>query len=306
MRKIIILVIVCCNCFFFAAAQELNAKVTVIASQIKSTIDKKAFQTLQTALTNFLNNRKWTNDNYQQQEKIACNFLLTLTKDVETNVYAAVLTIQSGRPIYNSAYVSPILNYQDNDVTFKYVEFQQVEFNENNVMGTDPAASNLTAIFAYYVYMILGLDYDSFSPRGGDQFFRKAQSIVTNAPDGRNITGWKAFDGQRNRYWLAENFNNSKYTLLHDTYYAYYRLGMDKMYEDENQGRQQMLNSLNNLNTLNADNPNLFGVQFFFLGKNDELAKVFKKSPPQERVRASELLQRLDITNAERYKQELK
>ncbi|MCC6288813.1 MAG: DUF4835 family protein [Chitinophagaceae bacterium] len=305
MRKIILLVIVCCN-GGFVIGQELNAKVTVIASQIKSTVDKKAFQTLQTALTNFLNNRKWTNDSYQQQEKIACNFLLTLTKDVETNVYGAVLTVQAGRPVYNSAYVSPILNYQDNEVTFKYIEFQQVEFSENNVMGTDPAASNLTAVFAYYVYMILGLDYDSFSARGGDQFFKKAQSIVTNAPDGRNITGWKAFDGQRNRYWLAENFNNSKYTLLHDTYYTYYRLGMDKMYEDENQARQQILNGLNNLNTLNTDNPNLFGIQFFFLGKNDELSKVFKKSPPQERTRASELLQRLDITNAERYKQELK
>lgn len=306
MRKNIILLVIACCTAMHGVGQELNAKVTVIASQIKSTVDKKAFQTLQTALTTLLNNRKWTKDNYQQQEKISCNFLLNLTKDIESNVYGASLTIQAGRPVYNSAYVSPILNYQDNDVAFKYIEFQQVEFNENNVMGTDPLASNLTAIFAYYVYMILGLDYDSFSPRGGDQYFKKAQNIVTNAPDGRNITGWKAFDGQRNRYWLADNFNNSKFTLLHDTYYTYYRLGMDKMYEDENQARQQILNSLNNLNTLNTDNPNLMGIQFFFLGKNDELAKAFKKSPPQERVRASELLQRLDITNAEKYKQALK
>lgn len=306
MRKIIVILVIACCAIRQANGQELNAKVTVVASQIKSTVDKKVFQTLQTALTNLLNNRKWTKDNYQQQEKITCNFVMNLTKEVESNVYGAVLTIQAGRPIYNSAYTSPIVNYQDNDVTFKYVEFQQIEFNENNVMGTDPQASNLTAIFAYYVYMILGLDYDSFSPRGGDQYFKRAQTIVTNAPDGRSITGWKAFDGQHNRYWLADNFNNSKFTLLHDTYYAYYRLGMDKMYEDENQGRQQILNSLNNLNTLNADNPNLFGVQFFFLGKNDELAKAFAKSPPQERVRASELLQRLDITNADKYKQALK
>ena len=306
MRKISIILTVSFCIALHGAAQELNAKVTVISAQIKSTVDKKVFQTLQTALTTLLNNRKWTNDNFQQQEKIACNFVLNITREVESNVYGAVLTVQAARPVYNSAYTSPIVNYQDNDITFKYIEFQQVEFNENNVMGTDPQASNLTAVFAYYVYMILGLDYDSFSPRGGDQYFRKMQSIVTNAPDGRNISGWKAFDGQRNRYWLAENFNNSKYTLLHDTYYTYYRLGMDKMYEDENQARQQILNSLNSLNTLNADNPNLMGIQFFFLGKNDELAKAFAKSPPQERVRASELLQRLDITNAERYKQALK
>ena len=200
MHKISILLVgllfSCC-----VSGQELNAKVSVMAGQIKSSVDKKAFQTLQTALTNLLNNRKWTNDSYRQQEKIVCHFLLNITQDVEPNVYRAVLTIQSARPVYNSSYVSPLINFQDNDVTFKYVEFQQVEFNESNITGSDPAASNLTAIFAYYVYMILGLDYDSFSPRGGDLYFKKAQQIVTSAPDGRNITGWKAFDGQRNRYW---------------------------------------------------------------------------------------------------------
>lgn len=305
MRNISILLVglllSCC-----VSGQELNAKVSVMAGQIKSSVDKKAFQTLQTALTNFLNNRKWTNDSYRQQEKIVCHFLLNLTQDIETNVYRAVLTIQAARPVYNSSYVSPLMNFQDNDVTFKYVEFQQVEFNESNITGSDPAASNLTAIFAYYVYMILGLDYDSFSPRGGDPYFKKAQQIVTGAPDGRNITGWKAFDGQRNRYWLAENFNNSKYSLLHDAYYTYYRLGLDKMYEDENEARQQVLNGLNHLNTLTTDNRNLMALQFFFLGKSEELSKLFKKSPPQERVRASELLQRLDIANAGTYKQELK
>jgi hypothetical protein len=305
MRKILVLSVALLT-FFNGYAQELNAKVTVISGQIKSTVDKKVFQTLQTALTNFLNSRKWTQDNYQQQEKIVCNFLLNLTKEVESNVYGAVLTIQSGRPIYNSAYMSPIVNFQDNDVTFKYIEFQQLDFNDNNASGSDPLTANLTAVFAYYVYMILGLDYDSFAPRGGSQYFTKAQSIVTNAPDGRNISGWKAFDGQRNRYWLAENFTNSKYTLLHDAYYSYYRQGMDKMYENENEARPQILNALNALNTINVDNPNLMGVQFFFLGKSDELAKIFKKSPPQEKSRASELLQRLDISNAERYKQELK
>lgn len=305
MRKILVLSVVLLT-FFNGYAQELNAKVTVISGQIKSSVDKKVFQTLQTALTNFLNSRKWTQDNYQQQEKIVCNFLLNLTKEVESNVYGAVLTIQSGRPVYNSAYMSPIINFQDNDVTFKYIEFQQLNFNDNNASGTDPLTANLTAVFAYYVYMILGLDYDSFAPRGGSQYFTKAQSIVTNAPDGRNISGWKAFDGQRNRYWLAENFTNSKYTLLHDVYYTYYRQGMDKMYENENEARPQIMNALNALNTINVDNPNLMGVQFFFLGKSDELAKIFKKSPPQEKSRASELLQRLDISNAERYKQELK
>lgn len=305
MRRIFLLIV---TLFMFSSgySQELNAKVTVMSGQIRSTVDKKVFQTLQTALMNFLNNRKWTQDAFQQQEKIVCNFLLNLTKEVEPNVYGAVLTIQAGRPIYNSSYMSPIVNFQDNDVTFKYIEFQQLDFNENSVSGTDPLVANLTAVFAYYVYIILGLDYDSFAPRGGDQYFKKAERIVTSAPDGRNISGWKAFDGQKNRYWLAENFTNNKYTLLHDVYFTYYRQGMDKMYENENEARPQIVNALNALNTINTDNPNLMGVQFFFLGKSDELAKIFKKSPPQEKSRASELLQRLDISNAERYKQELK
>ena len=143
--------------FFNRVFWELNAKVTVASGQIRSTVDKKVFQTLQTALVNFLNSRKWTQDAYQQQEKIVCNFLLNLTKEVEPNVYGAVLTIQAGRPIYNSSYMSPIVNFQDNDVTFKYIEFQQLDFNENSVSGTDPLTANLTAVFAYYVYMILGL-----------------------------------------------------------------------------------------------------------------------------------------------------
>lgn len=291
---------------FFVTGQELNAKVTVMAGQIQSSVSKNVFQTLQTALTNLLNNRRWTNDSYRQQEKLVCHFLLNITQTVEPNVYRAVLTIQAARPVYNSTYVSPLMNFQDNDVTFRYVEFQLVEFNESNITGSDPAASNLTAIFAYYTYIILGLDYDSFSPRGGDAYFKKANQIVSGAPDGRNITGWKAFDGQRNRYWLAENFNNSKYSLLHDAYYIYYRKGMDKMYEDENEARQQVLNALNDLNTLSTDNRNLMAISFFFLGKRDELSGLFKKSPQPEKVRASELLQRLDIANAGIYKQELK
>lgn len=305
MRRVVCLIGVCI-CMKYSFAQELNAKVTVVAAQVSSATDKKVFQTLQTTLTNFLNNKKWTKDSYQQQEKIACNFLLNLTQDADANVYKAMLTIQAGRPVYNSNYITPIVNFQDNDVTFKYVEFQQIEFNENNIVGSDPQASNLMAVLAYYVYMILGLDYDSFAPRGGDQYFKRAQNIVVNAPDGRNITGWKAFDGQRNRYWLAENFTNSKYTLLHDSYYTYYHLGLDKMYEDENEARQQVLNSLNALNTLSTDNRNLMGLYFFFLGKSDELIRMFKKAPPQEKVRASELLQRLDISKAGDYKQELK
>jgi hypothetical protein len=288
-----------------ANAQELNARVNVNSSSVGTTVNQNVFQTLQTAINNFINNRKWTTDNFLPNEKIDCSFLLTLQPTTDDNVYTATLTIQAGRPVFNSSYLSPIINFQDKDFEFKYVQYQQLNFNENNVAGTDALASNLTAVLAYYAYMILGFDYDSFSPKGGEPYFQKAQNIVTNAPEDRGIAGWKAFDGIRNRYWLAENMLNARYNQIHDIYYGYYRLGMDKMYDDPDAGRTAILNVLNQLNSFNSDNPNTMINQFFFQGKATELINIFSKAPPDDKSRASELLQKLDLTNSSRYKDEL-
>lgn len=308
MRKIKSLLLVA---FFLAFTiisngQEIKAKVTVNAARIPSTTDKKVFQTLQTALSNFINNRKWTNDVFQPDERIECNFNLSLTQQLEPGVYQAALTIQAARPVFNASYVSPLLNYQDNDVTFRYVEYQPLEFNETNPQGNDPTASNLTAVFAYYVNMILGFDYDSFSKNGGAAYFQKAQNIVNNAPEARGISGWKPFDGTRNRYWLAENMNNSRYTLIHDAFYNYYRAGLDKMYDDMNIGRKGIIDCLTNIDNVNTEVPNTMIVQFFFQGKVDEMIKIFSKANPTDKARALELLQKLDVSNSSRYKEELK
>lgn len=288
-----------------SVAQELQARISINSSSVSSQVDKKIFQTLQTALQNLLNNRKWTNDAYQQQEKINCNFLLVIT-EANNNVFKGNLTVQAARPVFNSTYNTPLVNFRDEAVAFRYVEFQPIEFNENRVSGSDGLTSNLPAIFAYYVYLILGLDYDSFSLRGGDPYFQKAQYIVNNAPDGRDIVGWKAFDGQRNRYWLIENLVNNRYTLAHDAIYNYYRLGMDFMYENEPEARAAILNAISQLTTLNNDMRNSMIIPFFFQGKSMELVRVFKKAPPEERQKAREMMERLDISNANTYKQELK
>ena len=305
MRKLIFLLL-----FFITGlcvqAQELKATISVVSNQVGNSVNPGVFRTLQTALNNFINNRKWTGDNFLPNEKIECNFLLNLEATAETNVYNASLTIQAARPVYNTTYLSPIINFRDENISFKYVEFQQLDFNENRVSGTDAQVSNLTAVFAYYINMILAFDYDSFSQHGGDTYFQKAQNIVNNAPDGRGISGWKAFDGVRNRYWLVENMLNSRYTIMHDVYYNYYRLGMDKFYEDENTARAEIMNVLNLLNNFNNDNPNKMINQFFFQGKSTELVKLFLKAPQQDKARASELLQKIDITNANKYKDELK
>jgi hypothetical protein len=306
-HKPILLFIAIITTLSTAHSQELNARVRIIDNAIPTTIERKIFRTLETALTNFLNNRKWTTDNFQPNEKINCQFLINLEKMDEPNVFNASLTVQAARPVYATSYVSPIINYQDANVDFKYVEFQQLEFNENRVSGTDPLASNLTAIIAYYAYVILGFDYNSFSLKGGDAYFQKALNIVNNAPDASKISGWKSYENNnRNRYWLTENLINNRYGVIHDVYHTYYRKGIDFFYEDENAGRAEILNALIYLDNLSRENPNLMIVQFFMLGKSNEIIGVFKKAPPQEKARALEMLMRLDVTNSNKYKQELK
>jgi hypothetical protein len=286
-----------------AESQEIQARLTVMTSKISTNVNKNIFNTLQTALTNLINGRKWTKDGFQANEKIQCNFLLNIDEEMGNNMYKAKLTIQAARPIYSAAYDSPLINFIDDDIVFRYQEFQPVEFNENRVQGNDPAAANLPAVLAYYVYIILGFDYDSFSLKGGDEYFKKAWNIVNNAPESRDIGGWRSFESLRNRYWLAENLNNNRFILMHDALYSYYRTGMDLFYENEDEGRTGIMNCLNFLNSLNTENPNSMILQFFFQGKSAELVKVFSKANAETKKKARELLTKLDITNASLYKE---
>lgn len=287
-------------------AQELQAKVVVMANQVGSRVDRKVFNTLQNSITNFLNNRRWTNNTYQASEKINCNFLINIRTAMDGNIYQAALTVQAGRPVYNAAYESPLVNFLDENLTFRYVEYQQLEFNENRVNGNDPLVSNLTAILAFYVNIILGMDGDSFALKGGEPYFVKAQNIVNNSPDSREIMGWKAFDGQRNRYWLMENLTSTRYNMIHDAIYGYFRLGMDNFYDKEAEARKAVLNSLQQWNTINSEIPNSMVLPFFFQGRTSELSKMFKKAPPEEKIAALDILTRIDISNANTYKQELR
>lgn len=298
-----ILFLILIFCMYAAPAQELQARITVVANRVSSATDKKIFNTLQTTLNNFLNNRKWTNENYLPQERIKCNFQLTIDQELGQNVYKATLTVQAARPVYNTTYESPLINFQDVDMAFRYVEFQPVEFNENRVQGSDPLVANLPAMLAFYVNIILGVDGDSFAPGGGEAYFRKAQNIVNNAPEAREISGWKTFDGVRNRFRLAENFTDSRYNALHEAYYTYYRQGLDKFLDDPDAARAGVINGLNALNRLNTELPNSMGVQFFFTGKSNELVRMFSKASPTQKAQARDLLQKLDVANATAYKE---
>lgn len=306
MRKQILLILIVAVLPVIVQAQELNARVSINASRVSSQTDKKVFSTLQNAIANLLNNRKWTNETFQANEKINCNFLLNISEAQPGNLYKASITVQAARPVYNTNYETPLINFQDDNVTFRYVEFQPFEFNDNRVSGSDPLVSNLSAVFGYYVYMILGLDFNSFALRGGDPYFQKAQNIVNAAPEGRDVTGWKAFDGLRNRYWLVENLVNNRYNTIHEAMYSYYRLGMDNLYENESAGRTAILNTLQMLNSLNNDIGNTMIIPFFLQGKSQELIKIFKKATPEEKQKARDILIKIDISNANTYKSELK
>lgn len=293
----------------FVLAQELDAKVTLQTQKINNTDTKRILKTLEKQLSSFLNNRKFTTEVNTAAEKISCNFLITITDENVNGVvgmYTATLLVQAARPVYNTSYNSALINHQDPSFAFKYIEFQPVEFNENRVQGTDGAVANITATLAYYAYIILGIDHATFAPRGGDLYFQKAWNIVTNAPEGPKIDGWRNLDGLRSRYWLAENLINTKYGQIHDALYLYYRSGMDKYYEDETSGRNELMNALNALYAVNDNFPNLMFIQFFFATRHIELAKIFKKAPADQKQRALDMLTKLDIAHASYYRTELK
>lgn len=286
--------------------QEFQAKITVNASRVATTVDKKIFTTLQNQLTNFFNNRKWTGDAYKNTEKIDCNFVLNLEGSPETNIYKGSLLIQSARPVFGTTYQAALINYQDPDILFKYIEYQPVEFNENRVAGSDAFAANLTAVFAYYANVILGLNYDSYSLKGGDKYFQKALNIVNNAPEGSNLNGWKQFDGLRNRFWLIENLSNPKNNILHNVLYGYYRSGFDKMIGNEKEAVSSFVQSISQLKTFNQENPNSMFMQFFMQNKMSELVGIFQRGGMEDKMKATEMLSNLDPANSGKYTEALR
>jgi hypothetical protein len=304
-KYLIIFFLFSCTFISIVRAQELQAKVTINASRVNTTIDKKIFNTLQSQLTNFLNSRKWTDDQFNPAEKIVCSFLFNIESMPQTNVFSASLIIQAARPVYNTTYQAALVNFQDPDVTFKYIEFQPIEFSDSRVQGNDPQVANLTAVLAYYAYLIIGLDYDSFSPKAGQPYFLKAQNVVNNAPEDASISGWRAFDGLRNRYWLVDNLTNNANNILHTVIYDYYRLGLDNMYDNEQQARAGILQALNLLQSFNREHPNTMFVQFFMQTKVQELIGLFVKANADDKLKALDVFTNLDVGNATKYNEQL-
>ncbi|SDC26656.1 type IX secretion system protein PorD [Williamwhitmania taraxaci] len=279
------------------SGQELKCNIQVNSSKIQGT-NRTAFQTLQTALYEFMNNSTWTDHVYTQEERIDCNIQINITDQIGSDQYKGTIQVQSRRPVYGSSYNTVMLNFLDNDLDFKYIEFDKLEFNINSFQ------SNLTSVLAYYAYIIIGLDYDSFSFKGGSDYFLKAEKIVTNAQNAQE-KGWKPYEGSRkNRYWLIENLLNEKYSPMREVSYRYHRQGLDRMADKTVDGRAEIAEALTSIQKVYRVKPDpyLFLLQVFFDAKSEELVNIFSESFLSEKTRVYNILVEVDPTRVDTYK----
>lgn len=257
-------------------AQELQARVTLNYSQIQGT-DASVFEDLKQTLTQFINDRQWTNLQFQKNERIPCNFNITVTKyDNSSNLFTCKATIQANRPVYNSTYTSTIYNNTDNDFNFNYAQFDQLQFNEENV------DNQLTALIAYYAYLIIGINLDTFAPMGGEEVLQQCMNLANNSQN-LNFPGWKAFDNDRNRFAIINDYLDGSMKTFRQFQYDYYRTGLDEMANNAERGRTNITIAIeNDLKKCHEDNPMSMLPQIWTDYKRDELANIYKGKGPQK------------------------
>lgn len=268
----------------YCDAQELNARITINHSQVQGT-DKNIFEKLSQSLESFVNGRKWTNFQFQENERINCNFNITVTKyDASSNLFTCKALIQANRPVYNSAYTSTLYSNQDNDFNFEFGQFDQINFNEENV------DNQLAALFAYYAYLIIGIDLDSFSPFGGEDVFQRCMNLV-NSVQGINFSGWKSLDNDRNRYALISDYLDVAMRPFRQLQYDYYRKGLDEMANNAERGRTNVSASLELLKKAHEARPMSMLPQIWTDYKRDELANIYRgKGIQKEKESVYEIL----------------
>jgi len=280
---------------FQGTGQEINCQVQVTARQVQGT-DRTAYETLQTALYEFVNARKWTPYSYKLEERIEATILLTIHEQLSSERFRGQLNLVLKRPVYKTNLNTTLLNYVDKDIVFTYVENEPLEFSDNSF------DSNLTAIIAYYINIFLGLDADSFSPLGGTPYFERAQAIVQSAQS-VNEPGWKAYESQKNRYWLSENLTNPIYRPVRESLYKYHLLGLDKMYDNAEMGRASIAESIKLLGQAYEQKPGSFLIQLILEAKRDEIIQVFSEGSPNTKTEVVNILKEIDPANGSRYQQ---
>ncbi|MES2808553.1 MAG: DUF4835 family protein [Bacteroidota bacterium] len=278
---------------FGAHAQDLNARVTILTPKIQTT-NKRIFQSLETAMKDFLNGKKWLAEPVKPNERIECNFVLNITSWDNATKFSGELQVLSSRPVFNTNYTSTVVSVNDKDFDFIYTEGQSIDYNDQNFQ------SNLGSVMAFYAYIIAGMDADTFSKLAGGYYYNLAQTVVTNAQTSA-YKGWKGFDGNANRYWLAENLNNKVYEPMRLFLYDYHRNGLDVMADNAGKARKVISTLLPTLTQINRQRIGAMLPIAFYAAKADEFVSIYAGTEPQPRLEAMNILQKMDPANGIKY-----
>ena len=290
--------------FLFAAltgtvslqAQELNAVVTVSTPKLQET-DPKVFQTLERDLREFLSQERWTDDEYKQHERIDCNFQVNISQELGNNTYKADIAIKAIRPVYGSEYKTVLINHVDRDIIFTYQEFQPIE------NGTEFFKDNLSAVFSFYVHLILGLDAESFTPGGGDVHFQKAQAIINQVPPNVSDSdkGWTALSRKTTRYWIIENLQSPRFKSYNEAWYNYHRKSLDVLHTNPGLALATMVGALQEVDKTNTSYPNSIGILMFVTTKSDEIVEIMKNADRTQKSVVYDIMRKLDPSNSGKY-----
>jgi len=283
--------------FISSQAQELNCRVIINSERIQTT-ERAVFQDMEVAFTDFMNGTKWTNDEFEDQEKINCNIVITLLPegtDPVSGRYSASVQVLSSRPIYNSNYETVVLNFADRDWVFDYIQSQPIQYNNNAFV------SNIASLLSYYAYIIIGYDYDTFSELGGQDHFQTAFQIVVNAQQS-GFPGWDQFNSVRNRYWLAENLLNNQLEPVRKAYYSYHLKGLDLFSEKPDEARENILSSLKLVLNANQVRPRSISIISFMDSKSEEINKVYSEGDLTVRRNAYNIIINIDPTKRDQFK----
>ncbi len=301
MKKFIILLAAVC-CSLAVEAQELNCNVTIISDQINAqqAAEKQVFVDMKIAISDFINNKRWTNDIYTQEERIKCNLIITFTKSPQQNVFQGNAQFQVIRPVFNTTYQTLLLSYVDRNFNISFSpEDRQMIFNEQSF------TNNLTSILGFYSMIALTLDYDSFSKTGGDQFLTRAYNIA-NMASSAGQGGWEQTGDGRNRYWLVENLQNQQLLPFREGFYTYHRLALDNFTSDPGNGRRQVLEFLNSIKTMQQSRSNSVLLNSFLDAKGQEMVNVFSEATKDEKQKAFQVLSSVDPSKTELYRKLVK
>ena len=298
MNKFLILFLLILSSVFKGHGQELNCRVVIESRQIQTT-ERTIFQEMETSFTQFMNDSQWTDDEFERDEKINCNIIITLESQPSIGNYTATVQVLSARPIYGASYETVLFNFADRDWAFEYTQSQPLNYNDNTYI------SNLTSLMAFYAYMIIAYDYDSFESMGGDEYFNKAQQVVNNAQQAGN-KGWNQFNSNRNRYWLVENALNPQMKPFRNAFYEYHRLGLDVFAVDADASRTTIEKAVKDIYAVNKIKPRSIYTISFLDAKFNEFVNIFTEGNLATRRNVYNLLKEIDPSRGSDYEKIIK